>query len=336
MRKKILVLLFIFISAIFAYSLTLKVGSLAPRNSPWDKTLSKIADEWKTASNGRVQLKIYPGGITGNEEDTLRKLRIGALDGMVASTIGLNKISSDLFAISLPLILRDEDELDFVMDRIYPTYSTIIEDKGFKLVGWTKAGWMNVFSRDPVYYPADMDHQKLGFAAGEVVLTKILKNMGFHIVPADTIDMLASLQSGRADALILSPLIATAYQIFPLADNMLDFQISSLLGAIVFNERSWKKIPEEYRQSFIDIVKENFISVNKASRELDSKALTVMLENGLTVNSINTEQKNAWLKLVDSLYEKEGIIGSLVSRDIYDEIVSYTNEYRNNPVKNGN
>ncbi len=330
MRNKMLIFLIILFSTSGVYSLTLKVGSLAPRNSPWDKTLHEIAEEWKDISNGRIKLKIYPGGITGNEEDTLRKLRVGALDGMVASTMGLNKISSDLFAISLPLVIRNEGELKYVMDKTYPTYSAIMKDKGFVLVGWTNAGWLNIFSRDPVYYPADLEHQKLGFTTGEIVLTKILKNMGFHIVPADTIDWLAGLQSGRTDALLISSLIAAAYQVFPIADNMLDFPISPLLGAIVFSERSWRKIPREYRQSFIDITNKKIVSMDKASRELNDKALKVMLDNGLTVNSVDEEQKDAWLKVVNTLYYQQGIIGSLVSRNIYNEIISYTDEYRAN------
>ena len=328
MRNKLLVFFFIFLSAAGVYSLTLKVGSLAPRNSPWDKTLHGIAEEWKAVSNGKIQLKIYPGGITGNESDTLRKLRVGALDGMVASTMGLNKISPDLFAISLPLVISNTGELEYVMNKIYPTFSSIMEDKGFVLVGWTNAGWMNVFSRDPVYYPSDLEHQKLGFTTGEVVLTKILKNMGFYIVPADTIDWLAGLQSGRTDALLLSPLIAAAYQIFPIADNMLDFPISPLLGAIVFSERSWKKIPKEYRQKFIDITKRKIVAMDEASRELDEKALKVMLDNGLTVNPVSEEQKNAWLEVVNTLYKQQGIIGSLVSRNIYNEILSYVDKYK--------
>ena len=336
MRNKMLIFLIILFSTSGVYSLTLKVGSLAPRNSPWDKTLHEIAEEWKDISNGRIKLKIYPGGITGNEEDTLRKLRVGALDGMVASTMGLNKISSDLFAISLPLLIRDGGELKYVMDNIYPTYNAVMSDKGFKLVGWTNAGWMNIFSRDPVYYPADLEHQKLGFTTGEVVLTKILKNMGFHIVPADTIDWLAGLESGRTDALLISSLIAAAYQVFPIADNMLDFPISPLLGAIVFSERSWRKIPREYRQSFIDITNTKILSMDKASRELNEKALKVMLDNGLTINSVDGEQKDAWLKVVTTLYNQQGIIGSLVSRDIYNEIISYTDDYRANSGNNEN
>ena len=329
-RKNLLITIFLLFSAatMFSLSLTLKIGSIAPRNSPWDKTLNEIAAEWKRISGGRVQMKIYPGGITGTEGDTLQKVKIGALDGMVLSTMGLNKISPDLLILSLPFIIRDEGELDYVIERMQGSYRKITSDKGFELVGWTKAGWLNIFSRDPVYYPRDLERQKLGFTTGEAVLIKILKDLGFHVVPGDTIDWLAGLQSGRTDALLLSSLGAAVFQVFPIADNMLDFSFSPILGAIVFSERSWSKIPKEYIQDFLDVVEIKISHLDSEARELEERALQMMLENGLTVNPAEKDVVDVWMKMIDDLYTKEEVIGSMVSRDIFNEVVSYTEEYR--------
>ena len=327
-RKNLLITIFLLFSTATIFSLTLKIGSIAPRNSPWDKALNEIAAEWKRISGGRIQMKIYPGGITGTEGDSLRKVRVGALDGTVVSTMGLNKISPDLIILSLPLLIRNEGELDYVIEKMQSTYREITSDKGFELVGWTKAGWMTIFSRDPVYYPWDLERQKLGFTTGEAVLIKILKDLGFHVVPGDTIDWLAGLQSGRTDALLLSSLGAAVFQIFPIADNMLDFSLSPILGAIVFSERSWRKIPEKYRQDFLDVVEIKISYLDSVSRELEARALQMMLENGLTVNPAEKDVVDAWMKMINDLYTEEGIIGSLVSRDIFNEVVSYTEDYR--------
>ena len=86
-RKNLLVIIFMFFSVTTLFTLTLKIGSIAPRNSPWDKALKEIAAEWERISGGRIQMKIYPGGITGTEGDSIRKVRVGALDGTVLSTM---------------------------------------------------------------------------------------------------------------------------------------------------------------------------------------------------------------------------------------------------------
>ena len=118
----------VLLSAYPVFSVTLKVGSVAPRNSPWDKALAEISSRWAEVSGGRVVLKIYPGGIAGGEADMLRKVKVGALDGVVLSSMGLNKISPDLLILTMPLIIRDKPELDYVMKKIGPTYEGIMQE----------------------------------------------------------------------------------------------------------------------------------------------------------------------------------------------------------------
>jgi TRAP-type transport system periplasmic protein len=58
---------------------TIKLASLAPAGSSWDLGLKQIAADWKKVSNGSVVVKIYPGGIAGDESDVIRKIRISQL-----------------------------------------------------------------------------------------------------------------------------------------------------------------------------------------------------------------------------------------------------------------
>ncbi len=327
-KKVILAVVFLTMSMSSLFSITLKVGSIAPRNSPWDKTLRAIGGRWNEISGGQVSLKIYPGGIAGAEGDMLRKVKLGALDGAVLSSMGLNKISPDLLVLTMPFVVKSKPELDYVMGKIEPTYEKIMEKKKFKLVGWTMAGWMKIFSRNPVVYPKDLMKQKLGFTSGEEALTHLLRNLGFHVVPSDTIDWLSSLQSGRIDALLISPLIAAAYQVFTLADNMLDYPISPLLGAIVFSDRAWRKIPARYHDEFLTVVSEEVKKLDIASKELDDRAFQLLLRNGLNVTEATPEIDAVWTSFIEKAYRKEGIIGTVISRDIFDEATGYAAEYR--------
>jgi len=327
-EKKLFFIILILLAASQLYALTLKVGSVAPRNSPWDKTLTNISGRWKEISGGKVSLIIYPGGIAGAEADMLRKVKFGALDGAVLSSMGLNKISPDLLILTMPLVIKNKPELDYVMSKIEPTYEKIMAAKKFKLIGWTMAGWMKVFSRHPVAYPKDLMDQKLGFTSGEEVLTQLLRDLGFHIVPSDSVDWLSSLQSGRVDALLISPLIAAAYQVFTLADNMLDYPISPLLGAIVLSDRSWKKIPSKYHKEFLEVVTDEVKKLDVSSSELENKAYQLLLSHGLNVTKSTKKIDRTWTEYIEDFYKKEGIIGNVISRKVFEEATGYAREYR--------
>jgi len=90
----------------------IKLGTLAPAGSPWEQALRKLAGDWSRLSIGRVSLRIYPGGVAGDEDDMLRKIRIGQLNAAALSGPGLSTIVPGVLALQVPLLVTDDDELD--------------------------------------------------------------------------------------------------------------------------------------------------------------------------------------------------------------------------------
>ena len=97
-------------------ALTLKMATLAPEGSPWVEELRQVAWQWERVSGGRVRLKIYAGGVAGEEPDMLRKLRIGQLQGAALTQLGLGELEPDILTISVPFLVRDEGELDLLLE----------------------------------------------------------------------------------------------------------------------------------------------------------------------------------------------------------------------------
>ena len=65
--KKIVVVLAIMFFAVSANALTIKLATLAPEQSPWYDVIRGMADDWKKATNGEVTVRIYAGGVVGDE-----------------------------------------------------------------------------------------------------------------------------------------------------------------------------------------------------------------------------------------------------------------------------
>ena len=70
------ILLLLLVVAIPARAGKIKLATLAPDGSPWHKHLEKMGNEWQQATDGRVRLVIYPGGVAGSDSDMVRKIRI--------------------------------------------------------------------------------------------------------------------------------------------------------------------------------------------------------------------------------------------------------------------
>src|SRR4051812_40328499 len=71
-----------------AGTVVVKMGTVAPDGSPWETLLKEMGEQWRTISHGAVQLRIYPGGVLGDESDMVKKLRIGQLQAVGLSGAG--------------------------------------------------------------------------------------------------------------------------------------------------------------------------------------------------------------------------------------------------------
>ena len=56
---------------------TVKLATLAPDGSVWHRALEEMAAEWQEITDGSVRVVLYPGGVSGDESDMIRKMRIG-------------------------------------------------------------------------------------------------------------------------------------------------------------------------------------------------------------------------------------------------------------------
>ena len=98
---------------------TLKLGTLAPEGSPWHEGIRDIAEDWKAQSSGDLEVRIYAGGVIGDEHDMVRKMRIGQLHAAALTGDGLSRIAPEIKALMIPMMVRSDDELNYVRDRLH-------------------------------------------------------------------------------------------------------------------------------------------------------------------------------------------------------------------------
>ncbi len=321
-RTQILVLL----AASTLCAATIKLGSIAPGGSPWDEGLRKVAAEWAEISGGAVQLKIYPGGIAGDEEDMIRKMRIGQLDAAGMSGMGLSRIHSGILAVQLPLLVRNDEELAYVLDKMRPSFEKKLEKKGFKVIMWNNVGWAHFFSKRPVIRPPDLREHKLFTYAGDPDGIQAWKDAGFNPVPLSVTDLVTSLQSGMVDAFTMTPLSAASYQAFALAPNMCGMNWAPLIGGVVITTRCWKKIPAELQPGLLEAAQRAGASMQEQIDSADEQAIAVMKKHGLTVNPTPDDAIEQWRAAAQKAFA--AIAGKSFEVAAYEHVKKHLREYR--------
>ena len=87
-----------------------KMATLAPDGSVWDDLLSEMGAEWQEATGGEVALRIYAGGVAGDEPDLIRKMRIGQLHAAALTIGGLSELDPAFQIFEIPMFLESYGE----------------------------------------------------------------------------------------------------------------------------------------------------------------------------------------------------------------------------------
>jgi len=307
---------------------TIKLTTLAPRDSSYHRSLLKMGQAWKAASGGAVDLIVYPGGIQGGEAAMVKRMRINQVQAGLLTAVGLSDIEPGVAGLQdLPMMFRDLDEVEHVGGQLKPILEKRLHAKGFTVLFWGDTGWVHYFSNRPILRPSDLKAMKLFTWAGSTEQVDLMKSLGFHPVPLETADILPGLQTGLFNAVPMPPSIALATQIYTEARHMLGLNWAPLVGALVVTTRSWAGMPSGAQAEMLNLAREAGNEIKLASRrEADDAVRTMQEKWGLTVHKVTPEVEAEWRTLVESVYPK--IRGTLVPADIFDEVRRVLQEYR--------
>lgn len=305
-----------------------KLTTLAPKDSSYHQALQKMGQRWKKDSGGAVDLVIYPGGIQGGESAMVKRMRIGQIQAAMITAVGLSEIETSVTGVqSMPMMFRDLDDVDFIVQKLQPQLEEKLLQKGFVVLFWTDAGWVQYFSRSPVRTPDDLRRMKLFSWSKGDYSDEIMKKSGFNPVPLETADILPGLQTGLIDAVAMPPFYALSTQVYTAAPHMVELSWAPLVGACVIDKKTWDKIPAAAQSAMKDAGIETGKFIRETSRKESAEAVRTMETKwGLKVYRPAPGEIEQWRKVCESTYPE--IRGNIVPTPIWDDVVGWLKERR--------
>jgi TRAP-type C4-dicarboxylate transport system substrate-binding protein len=308
--------------------ITVKLASLVPQNTPWGGALDRMVGEWSAATNGEVRLQVYHGGTQGTETDVLRKLNMNVLQAAVLTSFGLNKIVPEIMTLSIPMLIRNDQELATVFNAIKPDLEAKINGGSHYSMALIRGGWIKIFSKNPVFVPSDLKRMKMGSDTQEPGMTAAFKSMGYQVVPVDSNRILIALNGGAIEAIYASPIASAGMQFFGVAKNMSTVNIAPFLGGIVINRHTWDLIPAQHQEAILAVTRRIGSEIETSLTQLENEAISAMAEYGLVINDVNPRQAKEWY---DDLEKSIPVLldSSTFDRNYYEKINGLVKTLRN-------
>jgi TRAP-type transport system periplasmic protein len=272
-----------------------KIGTLAPKSSPWGQVFSVWEEAVKKKSDGKVELQFFYNGQQGDEGAMVGKMKAGQLDGAAVTAVGLSKIYKPILALQMPGLFSSWAKLDTARDALKGEFEKGVTDAGFTLAGWGDVGAVHLLSKGfQVHTPDDIKGKKPYMWRDDSVQPILFQVIGgVTPVPLNIPEVLPQLNTGAINIVNAPALAAEQLQWASKLDTIVSDTSALAIGALVFTSKRLDALPSDLKAIVLDTGKIAANALTKRIRTEDDAAFARM-KGKMTVVTLSADEKAKW------------------------------------------
>jgi len=258
-------------------------------------------------SNGRIYVDYRPLAQLGGEKDVIAKLRIGAVQGMLSSSVASANIADKLGIVNLPYVVDTYDKLDqFRSDpELWGPYSNSAQSAGLMvadIVNYGQYGWATT---TPVRTIEEA--KTVNFRIAEAPVNIDVYNAWetkFTVMPWP--DVPQALQTGVINGLDHTAIVCNITKKFTIAKYFTELNYAQGLFVHLVNKKWFDKLPADLQKIFIDVVTEESAKTRGLTRVQHDEQIAKAKEAGVEFISISAEDKAKLIEEAAPVYASWG------------------------------
>ncbi|MDD4732827.1 MAG: TRAP transporter substrate-binding protein DctP [Desulfovibrio sp.] len=284
--------LFLTLSWAPAQAATLKIATLAPEGVTATQALREAAKEVETATQGRVQIKIYTGGVMGSDAQIMRKLRAGQIHAATLSSGSLAQVDFNFGLLGMPMLVTTPAQADAARAAVEKQLLERMRSHGLYCTGFIEVGFIHIMGNVAVHGPEDMTKAKPWLPEGSRVGQDMFAAFGVTPIPLPLPDVLTGLQTGVIDTVVSSPVATLALQWFTRISRITNEPLLYAYGTLAFADRGLKRLSDADRQVVLDVFTRRMAEVDKGVRAENDNAMQALLAQGIELVEVSPEGRD--------------------------------------------
>lgn len=286
------------------------VSTVLPAPFPWGLAADRWAELVAERSEGRINLRIYPGTqlVAGDQTREFAAMRRGIIDMAIGSTINWSPQVPELNLFALPFLMPDYGALDAlthgpVGDRLFDA----ISEQGVVPLAWAENGFREVSnSAEPIRSPADMDGLKMR-VVGSPLFNDSFSALGANPTQMSWVDAQPALATGAVDGQenpVSVFLIANLHEFGQTHLTLWHYVADPLIFAV--NQEVWDSFtPEDQvllRQAAVDAGAYGIAQARQGLTTDDDSLVQEVEARGVTVTRLSETERQAFVDATRSVY----------------------------------
>jgi TRAP-type transport system periplasmic protein len=279
---------------------------------PWGQAGERWAELVKEKTQGRITIKLYPGTslVGGDQTREFTAIRQGTIDLAIGSTINWSPQVKELNLFALPFLMPDYKAIDVLTHgEVGKELFGILEQREVVPLAWGENGFREMSnSKRAVASPADIKGLKFR-VVGSPLFNETFSALGANPTQMSWADAQPALASGAVDGQENPLSVFVAAKLPTVGQKYLTLwhYVADPLIFVVNKDvwASWTPADREaVRQAALQAGRENVEKSRKGIAGSDNEVLKQIEAGGVTVTSLNADQRAAFVKATRPVYEK--------------------------------
>ena len=258
---------------------TIKISTLYPSGSEAVTSLQALADEVAEKSSGLLRLKVYPGGVMGDDDTVMRKIRIGQLQGALVSAATLEELELNVSDLSRPFQYDSLTQVYDQREQVDALLRARLQHNGWQGYGPLDGGFSYLMSKQPIDSMLALRNAKL-WLPNTASIQQMSRELNVNYLVMGIGDVLTGLDTGAIDSLIAPPSAALTLNWHSRFKFFTQTPVIYTWGMLVLPEKVVAKLPleqQELLQNSLTRWAENLDTSLRSSNQNALSAIRVLL-----------------------------------------------------------
>jgi len=314
--------------AVSTGAVELKIATVAPERTAWVQDMRKGAKEIKERTDGRVIVKLYVGGSQGDGEQILRKIRTKQLHGGAFTPTDLQDRYSDVNIYGLPFLFESQGEIDYVREKLDEKLLQGLKEAGFISFGFTGGGFAYLMSNEPVRGLDDLKGKRVWVPEGDRISYAAMDALRLSPVTLPITDVMTGLQTGLIDIIAFPPIGTLALQWHTKVKYLTEMPILFSMGLMAIDSKAFGRLSEGDQEIVREVMTAIYAEFSRREPEENQNAKEALLNSGVQSVMPADGEVEKIRRIMAKTNRQLGEQG-LFSMALYEELVHYIEEYRN-------
>ncbi|MDO9508246.1 MAG: DctP family TRAP transporter solute-binding subunit [Thermovirgaceae bacterium] len=296
----------------------IKIGNVLNPDHVWNTCLNGFADDVKKATDGRVEIQVYPSSQLGNEKDMIEGLTLQTVDGGLIGGGSFQSIEPKFGIEALPYAWPTHKAAYVAMDgELGNKLFKLLADKSIIGLAWWENGFRHITNnKRPIVVPSDLKGIKIRVTPDKMRLDTF-NTLGASPMPISFGELYTALQQGVVDgqenpfAIIYSSAFYEVQKYLSLSGHIWGSAI------LCVNSSVWNKLSAEDQSTVIKLAAKWRDEERRLTIAQEDDFLAKLKEKGMKVNEVDKAAFQAAVQSVWADYE------SVFGKDLMDLVRKY-------------